>query len=70
MNMAVHMLCCTATRIIDAAEDRLRALQHVCSALPRTARALHEQARQLGCTQGAGVLPMTFIYAHMLSAAR
>ena len=68
--MAVHMLCCTATRIIDVEEDRLRALQHVCSALPRTTRALDEQARLLGCAQGEGCAAIASHALHMCSALR
>ena len=46
MSVTTHMLVCEAShRIIIGEDDRLRALQHVCSALPRAAQALHEQVR-------------------------
>ena len=46
MSMTAHMLVCEAShRIISGEDERLRALQHVCSALPRTGQALHEQVR-------------------------
>ena len=58
MSMATHMLVCEAShRIIPGEEERLRALQYVCLALPRTAQALHEQVRQLSCARLTGVLP-------------
>ena len=48
--MTKHSLCCGASdRLMTSEEDRLRALRHMCSALPRTAQALHEQARQPSC---------------------
>ena len=33
-------------RIITSEDERLRALQHMCLAIPRTAQALHEEVRQ------------------------
>ena len=46
--MTTFMLTCQASqRIITGEEDRLRALRHTCSALPRMAQALPEQVRQL-----------------------
>ena len=43
------MLCSkTSERIITSDEERLRALQHVCLAIPRTAQALQEEVRQAG----------------------
>ena len=48
---ATQILCCAASlHMIKDVEDRLRALQHVCLALPRTAQALYEQVRPLSCT--------------------
>ena len=40
--------CNASPRIITSKDERLRSVQHVCLALPRMARALHKQARQLG----------------------
>ena len=37
--------------ILPGTEDRLRALRHVCSALPRAAQALEDQVRQLSCNR-------------------
>ena len=48
----VSLLGCKARQqCMDGEEERLRALRAVCSALPRTAQALQEQARQLSCAQ-------------------
>ena len=48
MSVTTQLLGCNASHhIIPGKEDRLRALQHVYSALPRTAQALPEQVRQL-----------------------
>ena len=46
-SIACHLLCCNASQhIIPCEEERLRALRHVCSALPRTAQALYKQVSQ------------------------
>ena len=46
--MTTYLLRCEASlHILPGEEERLRALQHVSAALPRTAQALNEQARQL-----------------------
>ena len=48
--MTTLLLICEASpRIIPGDEERLRALQLVCTALPRTAQALHDQVRQPSC---------------------
>ena len=41
----------SSQRIFTSEEERLRALRLVCSALPRTAQALHEQVRRPSCAQ-------------------
>ena len=48
----VNILCCYALQHSISEEERLRAVRHVCSALPRTAQALPEQVLHptgLGC---------------------
>ena len=48
VSITCHTLCCGASqRILYGEEERLRALRHVCSALPRTAQALQKQVRPL-----------------------
>ena len=55
MCMMTYLLCCEASpRIVTCEEDRLRALQHVCAALPRTAQALAEQVRRLSSASADG----------------
>ena len=50
MAMTSLLLICNASpRIILGEEERLRALRHACSALPRTAQALYDQVRQPSC---------------------
>ena len=50
MSMTGLSLCCPASnRMITSEEERLRAMRHMCSALPRAAQALFEQVRQLSC---------------------
>ena len=46
MSMTSQLLSLRALLKCFSEEERLRALRHVCSALPRTAEALPEQARQ------------------------
>lgn len=47
MSLVAQLLLCQASsRIIPGEEERLRALRHVCAALPRTAQALLKQVRQ------------------------
>ena len=48
MDVTTAILCCYALKHSMSEEERLRALRHVCSALPRTAQALPEQVRPLG----------------------
>lgn len=47
MDVTTGILCCYALQHSLSEEERLRAARHVCSALPRTARELPEQVRQL-----------------------
>ena len=55
--MTTYLLSCEASlHIIPGETERLRALQHVCAALPRTAQALSEQVRPLGPRQLACML--------------
>ena len=51
-----------------SAEDRPRALQHMCLAIPRTAQALHEEVRQLGCAQADKRAAPHMRWLHMCSA--
>ena len=48
---AVVLRSKASLHILPGTEDRLRALRHVCSALPRAAQALNDEVRQLSCTQ-------------------
>ena len=48
MDVTTAILCCYALKHSMSEEERLGALRHVCSALPRTAQALPEQVRPLG----------------------
>lgn len=48
---AVVLRSKASLHILPGGEDRLRALRHVCSALPRAAQALDDQVRQLSCDQ-------------------
>ena len=57
-------------RLITSEEQRLRALQHICSALPRTAQALDEQVRQLSHAQAKGHAAGNKWEQHMSSALR
>ena len=47
MDVTTGILCCNALQHSLSEEERLRAVRHVCSALPRTARELPEQVRPL-----------------------
>ena len=42
-------LLCFPLHIITGEEEKLRALQHVCFALPRTAQVLSDHVRPLSC---------------------
>ena len=58
MELATTLLCCAALQRSLGEEGRLRALRHVCAALPRTAQALPEQVRQLSSSvRLTGALP-------------
>ena len=52
MTAICSLLCSKSTQHMFPDEDeRLRALQHMCLALPRTAQVLYEQVRQACCIQ-------------------
>lgn len=64
-----YLLCCEATaRIVMSEEERLRALQHICAALPRTAQVLHEEVRQLCSATADGPAASSFIVTPVFSA--
>ena len=66
--MMVNILCSHALLHSISEEERLRAVRHVCAALPRTAQALPEQVRQLRRAQAGR--PHRSCLPRLLSAAR